>query len=98
MPSKKQNKLKVAKSGRVELVKEIVTVQDEVGGRSGVAPKEKLTRDKVAFKAKDRKTLKKRTKKASIAVEPELVESESDEADDDIDLKECESKISKNVY
>ena len=77
MPPKRQNKLRVAKTGRVEVV-EVESQEND---------KEKVT--EAAVKPKKKQTKPNKAKKKVV----EVVVSDSEEADDEIDFKDCESKL-----
>ena len=82
MPPKKHNTLRVAKTGRVEIV------QGTPSGPSQVAHTPNKTKKKS----------KKKPKRAEVVenVSPDISDRESDDTDGDLDIKECESKLTKN--
>ena len=78
MPPKRNKTLRVDPSGRVELANEVVTLDDETPG--------------VTTKAKPKAKAKSKAKNAKKKA-PVVEESGSDDPEDEIDLKDCESKL-----
>ena len=83
MPPKKLNTLRVAKTGRVEIV------QGTPSGPSQVATATNQTKKK--------SKTKKKAKRAEVVENdsPEISERESDDTEGDFDIKECESRLYK---
>ena len=85
MPPKKHNTLRVAKTGRVEVV------QGTSSGPSQGAD--------TPNKTKNKSKSKKKTKRAAVVEidSPDISDQESDDTEGDLDIKECESKIIRNL-
>ena len=81
MPPKKHNTLRVAKTGRVEVV------QGTPSGPSQGA--------NTPNKTKKKSKAKKKPKRAEVVENdsPDISDQESDDTEGDLDIKECESKI-----
>ena len=85
MPPKKHNTLRVAKTGRIEVV------QGTPSGPSQGA--------NTPNKTKKKSKAKKKPKRAEVVENdsPDISDQESDDTEGDLDIKECESKIIRYI-